>query len=104
MDPDVASFIQVFAALVGIPGAIFLLYPISRAIARAIGGATESPALKAELEELRARLAELEDLQARVVTGETAARRIAELEERLDFTERMLARQKPAAQLKPGED
>ena len=63
---------------------------------RAIGRRMEhkagpDPALKAEIEHLHQRLAEMEPLQARV----------AELEERIDFTERLLAqgkdRRAPAA-------
>jgi hypothetical protein len=51
-----------------------------------------APALEAELEEMRARLDE----------GERARDRIAELEERLDFAERMLAQQREAPRLPGG--
>jgi hypothetical protein len=39
--------------------------------------------------------AELEAIHARLEAAETLERRVAELEERLDFTERMLAQQEP---------
>lgn len=44
-----------------------------------------------ELEEMQAKLAELEELKHRV----------GELEERVDFTERLLARQREGERLKP---
>ncbi|MDH4348316.1 MAG: hypothetical protein OEW17_05885 [Gemmatimonadota bacterium] len=72
-----------------------VLYPLMRAIARRIEGRTQAadPALKGEVEELRARLGEMEGLQFRV----------ADLEERLDFAERMLAQHRGGERLKPGE-
>jgi hypothetical protein len=45
----------------------------------------------AELEEIRARLAEFDELK----------RRVGELEERLDFAERLLARQREQERLQP---
>jgi hypothetical protein len=48
--------------------------------------------------------ARIEDLEARVAELEEAHGRVLELEERLDFTERMLARgTEPAALHRPGE-
>lgn len=47
-------------------------------------GDTQDPAIRAELEDLRAQLADQQDLRQRLV----------ELEERLDFAERMLAQAK----------
>lgn len=47
--------------------------------------------------------AELRDMRARIEDGEQARERIAELEERLDFAERLLAQQREAAQLPPRE-
>ena len=69
--------------------ATLILWPLVRALARRLegkGGA--GAALQAEVEELRARVHELEAGQARVL----------DLEERLDFTERILT-QKEAARL-----
>lgn len=72
-----------------------VLYPLMRAIGRRIEGRTQGadPALKGEVEELRARLGDMEGLQLRV----------ADLEERLDFAERMLAQHRGGERLKPGE-
>ena len=61
---------------------VIILWPIVRAFARRLeekGGA--DPALRAEVEQLHARLGEVDALHHRV----------AELEERVDFTERLLA-------------
>lgn len=46
---------------------------------------------------------ELEDLQARVASGEELQHRVAELEERLDFAERMLAQAAEAPRLPRGQ-
>ncbi len=64
-----------------------------QALVRHYGGAGRAtPELEAELEEMRARLDE----------GERARDRIAELEERLDFAERMLAQQREAPRISGG--
>lgn len=68
------------AALVAVA---VLLRPVMRAWARRIGGDAADPALAAELAELRDRVAELEGLGAR----------LQELEERVDFSERLLTKQ-----------
>lgn len=59
--------------------------PLGEAIARRIGGAPPSAASQDSQQ--------VTDLQIRV----------AELEERLDFTERVLSRERQASQLSPGE-
>ena len=66
-----------------------ILWPVMRALARRLEGkGAADPALRAEVEQLHHRLGEVDVLHQRV----------AELEERIDFTERMLARaQSPAA-------
>lgn len=46
---------------------------------------------------------ELEDLKARVAGGEELQHRVAELEERLDFAERMLAQAAEAPRLPRGQ-
>lgn len=70
---------------------LMLTLPLVKAIARRIEGkhlATD-PALMAELEDLRSRMADLEQQQGRV----------HELEERIDFTERLLAQQREQSRL-----
>ena len=59
-----------------------LVRPVMRAWARRIGGEQADPALAEEVAELRERVAELEGSGAR----------LQELEERLDFAERVLAK------------
>jgi hypothetical protein len=70
----------VFLALVT---TTLILWPIMRAFGRRLEGRGQGDAaLRAEVEQLQQRLGEVEHLHHRV----------AELEERLDFAERMLAR------------
>ena len=85
-DPELIVLIVVAA----LTAATVILWPIVRALARRLegkGGA--DPALKTELEQMHHRLAEMEPLQARM----------AELEERLDFAERLLAQAKDPERL-----
>jgi Tfp pilus assembly protein PilO len=68
--------------LAGLAATVIILWPIMRAFGRRLegkGGA--DPALRSEVEQLHARIGEMETLQARM----------AELEERVDFTERLLS-------------
>ncbi len=71
-----------------------VLYPLMRAIGRRIEGksAAPDPGLRAELDQMAARLQELEQVQHRVL----------ELEERLDFAERMLAQRRDPDRLERG--
>jgi len=69
--------------------AAVVLYPLFRAIGRRIEGRTADPALQREVEELRERVRDLEAGQGRY----------AELEERLDFAERLLAQRREVEQL-----
>jgi hypothetical protein len=70
-----------------------VLYPLVRAIARRLEGrpAGPDPALRSELDQLRHRLEDVEVLQGRVM----------ELEERVDFAERLLAQRREPERL-PG--
>lgn len=47
--------------------------------------------------------ADLADLRARLEEGDALRTRVAELEERLDFAERLLTQQREAERLGPGE-
>lgn len=68
--------------IAALTAATIILWPIVRAFARRLEGkGAADPALRAEVEQLHARLGEVDTLQSRVV----------ELEERVDFTERLLA-------------
>jgi hypothetical protein len=59
-----------------------LIWPLIRALARRIEGGAPSTEMSADLEGLRERVRQLEAMQPRV----------AELEERVDFTERIVAK------------
>jgi hypothetical protein len=58
-----------------------LVWPLIRALARRIEGGAPSPEMQAELDGLRERVRQLEEMPPRM----------AELEERVDFTERIVA-------------
>ncbi|HWN19966.1 MAG TPA: hypothetical protein VNO19_13735 [Gemmatimonadales bacterium] len=77
----------VIAALAAIT---IIMWPIMRAFGRRLEGkANSDPALQAEVEHLHTRLAEMDSLQSRLI----------ELEERVDFTERLLAQAQQPARL-----
>jgi alkanesulfonate monooxygenase SsuD/methylene tetrahydromethanopterin reductase-like flavin-dependent oxidoreductase (luciferase family) len=69
-----------------------LVYPLVRAWARRIEGKGQDPALLEEIGYLRERIAELEQSTAR----------LHELEDRMDFTERMMTQQGQRARLGDG--
>jgi Tfp pilus assembly protein PilO len=64
--------------------AFFLLKPLFLALARRVEGRAADPALHGEVEQLRDQLAELEPLRGR----------LQELEERVEFAERLLAQRR----------
>lgn len=66
-----------------------LLWPLIRALARRIEGGAPSTEMQAELDGLRERVRQLEEMQPRMV----------ELEERVDFTERIVAKTREADRL-----
>lgn len=68
-------------------GSVWLLLPIVRAWARRIEGRSHDQAFLEDVSQLRDRVAELDNMSARV----------HELEERLDFAERMLIQRDNAA-------
>jgi hypothetical protein len=76
----------VMIVLLSLIAATVILWPIMRALGRRLEGkGPTDPALRAEVEQLQHRLADVDNLQLRV----------SELEERIDFTERLLAQQEP---------
>jgi Tfp pilus assembly protein PilO len=70
--------------------------PVGRAVADRIRGKHALP----ETEELRAELAEQRDAQAEEL--QRVRQEVAELAERLDFAERILAQQRDLQRLEPG--
>lgn len=72
----------VFIVVAALAASVIILWPLMRAFARRLEGkGSGDTALRADVEQLQARLGEVDILHGRV----------AELEERLDFTERLLA-------------
>lgn len=71
-----------------------VLYPLVRALSRRLEGrsSADTAAVRSEIDQLRQRLEDVEVLQHRMV----------ELEERVDFTERLLATQRREAERLPG--
>ena len=69
---------------------VIILWPIMRAFGRRLEGrGAVDPAIKADIEHLHARLGEVDTLQSRIL----------ELEERVDFAERLLAQAKQPGRL-----
>jgi hypothetical protein len=72
--------------IAALTAAVIILWPLMRAFGRRLEGrGTGDPALRGEIEQLQARLGEVDNLHHRV----------AELEERVGFTERLLAQAPP---------
>jgi predicted Holliday junction resolvase-like endonuclease len=67
--------------IAALTAAVIILWPLMRALGRRLEGKTADPALRGEMEQLQQRLLEVDTLQQRV----------SELEERVDFTERLRA-------------
>ena len=83
----------VMVVLLVTAAATIVLWPIARALARRLEGRPGlTPALQHDLEEVHHSLADVDGLQQRV----------SELEERLDFAERLLARGESQATLPRG--
>ena len=81
MNPnDVAPLLIFFTMIVG--AVVVLRGPLGKALARRIEGSKAAP------EELTARIV---DLEHRLAEAETDRLRLADLEERIDFAERLLA-------------
>ena len=86
---ELALFLAIGAAAVGL-----LFGPIGSALARRLAGRPEPADVSHEIDEVRAQVREeADDLRSR----------LAEVEERLDFAERLLAHGRQADQLPAGE-
>jgi hypothetical protein len=94
MNPELPFIIVGTLGMTGLMG--WILKPVIEGIGRRLagGGGSQGAALEAEVQDLHARLGELEGV----------AQRLVEVEDRLDFTERLLAQQRPAAMLPEGRD
>jgi hypothetical protein len=96
MDYELGEFAMWLAVGFGFLG--FWFGPIAKAIGRWIESKTGGGISKQRVQELEARLAELEQVALRTPAQGVPVERLAELEERLDFAERLLAQgeRKPA--------
>ena len=88
MPPDIAARLIIMMTLIVGGGLVLILRgPVGRAMARRLEGSSgTAPELAARVDELESRVAELEQERARTT----------ELEERVDFAERLIARQDQA--------
>jgi hypothetical protein len=81
----VSEMVMMTLVLVGVVViAVKVFGPIARAWARKLEGKTGDPQILADLDQIREQLGEVDSLRARV----------AELEDRIEFTERLLAQRK----------
>ncbi|MGH7509299.1 MAG: hypothetical protein ACREMZ_07485 [Gemmatimonadales bacterium] len=86
--------LMIVVAALGLVATTIILWPIVRALARRLEGrGTGDAALRAEIEHLHARVGDVDSLQARVL----------ELEERVDFAERLLAQGQSRREIVGGE-
>ena len=91
---DLAPLLGTLGLCFSVVTVIVLKGPVGKALARRIGGEAGEDTVR-RLAQAEDRLHEVEELHARV----------AELEERLDFAERLLAQSRPGASALPqGED
>jgi hypothetical protein len=82
--------IILFIVIAALTATVIILWPIMRAFGRRLEGrGGQDAALKADIDHLHARLGEVDALQSRVL----------DLEERLDFAERLLAQGEPPGRL-----
>jgi len=81
----------VLIILAGLAFSAILLWPIVRALARRLEGGSNAK-LQGELEEIRARLDAMESRSVTSGEFDQAQHRLYDLEERLEFAERMLTR------------
>lgn len=82
--PPEEVFVALFAALAVVVAGI-VLYPLARALARRLEGRRLEDDVRAELDSLHDRLEQLERVETRVL----------ELENRVEFSERLLANPRP---------
>lgn len=93
--PSVGQLLAIIGGAIPIMGilgytAVKILGPVAQAVARRIGGGgADGDALRGEVDDLRAGMEELRH-------------QLMETQERLDFTERLLARQRAPEQLPGG--
>ncbi|MDH4348317.1 MAG: hypothetical protein OEW17_05890 [Gemmatimonadota bacterium] len=96
MDSDVLKVLGIFLSL-GLAGSLtYAAVTFTSAFARRVESRRSG--------EVDALADQVEDLRVRVEEGEVTRARLVELEERLEFAERMLAQQRDAPRLPGGPD
>ncbi|HSR16256.1 MAG TPA: hypothetical protein VLL51_10910 [Gemmatimonadales bacterium] len=85
--PEWVAGVTVVALIVS----AILLFPLVRALARRLEGRGQDPALRGEMDMLHARLGDVDQLEQRV----------AELETRVEFSERLLTQHRDSALPRP---
>lgn len=91
---DVLKLFGVMVAIMSAAGVAYTMVALANVMIKRLEG--QKPAPSEQLE------AELADLRARLDEAEAARGRITELEERLDFAERLLAQQREHSRLPGG--
>jgi Tfp pilus assembly protein PilO len=81
-----------FVAALSLVVVAIILFPLARALARRLEGKGSDPLLRGELQHLHERVADVEQLE----------QRLAELENRVEFSERLLAQHREAQLQRPG--
>lgn len=94
MDSDVLKLFGVMLAITTAGSIGYVVIALANVMVKRLEG--RKPAVSEQLE------AEMADLRARMDDAEAARSRIAELEERLDFAERMLTQQREHGRLAGG--
>lgn len=92
VDDNLLKFVVVMLTIIGVPAFLMFMSPIARGLGRRLEGQSAG---REELDALQAEVNELRELRG-------LPDRVAELEERLDFAERLLSRREGSEQL-PGE-
>lgn len=90
---QVEDLVVIVASVVAVIVVAVFLKPLVMALARRLEGKAGVGDLRGELDQLRDQVAEMDHLRARLI----------ELEERVEFAERLLAQQHPRAALGGGE-
>ena len=94
MNPELPFIIVGTLGLTGLAG--WILKPVLEGLGRRLAGtgSAQVAALEAEVQELHQRLAEVDGV----------AQRLIEVEDRLDFAERLIAQRGPAGSIAEGSD
>ena len=94
MNPELPFIILGTLGMTGLAG--WILKPVIEGLGRRVAGtgSAQVAALEAEVQELHQRLADVDGV----------AQRLVEIEDRLDFAERLIAQQRPAGSLADGSE